>query len=163
MRVLIAYATHAGSTAEIAAFIASELNNDGISAEAKEIKEISNPGEYDHLIIGGPVYVGRMKEVEEFCKRNQATIRERIIGAFIVGMAFTGDEGKQEEARKILDTAIAPFRPGRLGYFAGKIDPSKLSFFERTALKLVKSPIGDFRDWDAIRVWITGVAEDLKG
>jgi len=69
---------------------------------------------------------------------------------------------KQTEAKEILNAAIAPFQPVRLGYFAGKTDPARLSFVERTALKLVKSPIGDFRDWDAIRVWITGVAEDLK-
>ncbi|MCP1714980.1 menaquinone-dependent protoporphyrinogen oxidase [Methanocalculus alkaliphilus] len=163
MRVLIAYATHAGSTAEIATFIASELKNHGISAEVKEIREVIDPGEYDRLIIGGPIYVGRMKEVEEFCKQHQATIKGRLIGAFTVGMAFTGDEVKQAEARQVLDTAIAPFSPGRLGYFAGKTDPSRLSFFERTALKVVKAPIGDFRDWNAIRTWITGVADDLRG
>ena len=37
--------------------------------------------------------------------------------------------------------------------FAGKLDPAKLSFIQRKMTELVKSLVGDFRDWDAIRGW----------
>ena len=42
-------------------------------------------------------------------------------------------------------------------FFAGKVDPATLSFFERLVVKMVKSPIGDRRDWGRIRAW----ADDL--
>ena len=35
-------------------------------------------------------------------------------------------------------------------FFEGMIDPARLSFFDRMAVRLVKSPVGDRRDWDRI-------------
>jgi hypothetical protein len=52
-------------------------------------------------------------------------------------------------------------KPALLGYFAGRIDPGKLSLLERAAIKMVKSPVGDFRDWDAVRDWPKKVAESM--
>ena len=43
--------------------------------------------------------------------------------------------------------------------FAGKLDPEKLSWFQRWIIKKVNSPVGDFRDWDAIAAW----ARELPG
>ena len=47
-------------------------------------------------------------------------------------------------------------------YIAGKVDLARLSFFERMAVKLVKSPVGDKRDWDRIRQWANGLGEKLQ-
>ena len=47
-------------------------------------------------------------------------------------------------------------------FFAAKVDPTTLSFFERMAVKLVKSPVGDKRDWDRIRRWADGLGEKLQ-
>jgi menaquinone-dependent protoporphyrinogen oxidase len=38
-------------------------------------------------------------------------------------------------------------------FFAGKIDPARLSLPERLIGRLVGSPEGDFRNRDAIRGW----------
>jgi ABC-type molybdate transport system permease subunit len=43
--------------------------------------------------------------------------------------------------------------------FAGNLDPGKLSFLQRKMTEMVKSPKGDFRDWDAIAAW----ARELPG
>jgi menaquinone-dependent protoporphyrinogen IX oxidase len=37
--------------------------------------------------------------------------------------------------------------------FAGNLDPATLSLFERLVVKMISSPIGDFRDWSAIKAW----------
>jgi menaquinone-dependent protoporphyrinogen oxidase len=37
--------------------------------------------------------------------------------------------------------------------FAGRLDPTKLSFIQRKMTEFVKSPMGDFRDWNAIAAW----------
>jgi len=42
-------------------------------------------------------------------------------------------------------------------YFAGRIDFEALSFVDRLMVKMVKSPIGDFRDWDGIRAWSSAI------
>jgi menaquinone-dependent protoporphyrinogen oxidase len=52
--------------------------------------------------------------------------------------------------------------PKTEAFFAGKVDPATLSFFERLAVKMVKSPLGDKRDWAAIGRWADGLADTLR-
>ena len=46
--------------------------------------------------------------------------------------------------------------------FFGAVDLDKLKPLERWMFKNVKSPVGDFRDWDAIAAWAAGIAAALK-
>ena len=41
-------------------------------------------------------------------------------------------------------------------------DADKLNVIERWMLKNTQSPIGDFRDWDAIASWAAAIAEELR-
>jgi menaquinone-dependent protoporphyrinogen oxidase len=45
--------------------------------------------------------------------------------------------------------------------FFGALDRSALGFGERMIVKAVKAPEGDFRDWDAIRDWASGIAREI--
>ena len=49
-----------------------------------------------------------------------------------------------------------------IAVFHGKLDLNKCSGFEKLVIKGVKSPVGDFRDWDAISAWATDIAKTLK-
>ena len=42
------------------------------------------------------------------------------------------------------------------------IDMTKLNFAEKLIVKGIKAPTGDFRDWNSITTWATGIAEALK-
>jgi menaquinone-dependent protoporphyrinogen oxidase len=44
----------------------------------------------------------------------------------------------------------------------GKLDRSRLGFGERMAVRLVKAPEGDFRDWGAVRGWSKEIAAALS-
>src|SRR6476620_7719730 len=53
--------------------------------------------------------------------------------------------------------------------FEGKLDPAGLGFGERIAVKMVgaahgdyRAPDGDYRDWDDIRSWASGIAVELR-
>lgn len=152
--VLVAYETSKGSTAEVAETIAAEIRAAGWDAEAVDMKDSPRPEDYRYVIVGGPIYLGRIKGVRAFVDGHESALRERLIGAFAVGMSFAvEDEEKQASGRKALDEAIAPLAPAHLGCFAGKIDMEKLSFFEKIAIKMVKSPVGDFRNWAVVKDW----------
>ena len=58
-----------------------------------------------------------------------------------------------EESRKALDASLAPVKPVAVTLFGGVVNPAKLSFIQRKMTELAKSPIGDFRDWNAIAAW----------
>ena len=42
------------------------------------------------------------------------------------------------------------------------MDVKTLNLIEKWMIKNVKAPVGDFRDWDAITSWATGIADVLK-
>jgi len=162
-RILIAYATRAGSTTGIAEAVAEVIRDCGYDVDLSLIKPDLIPDAYDAVILGGPIYMGSMQELEEYVRAQQAALESRLKAAFAVGMSFVeDDEEKRAAAREALNKAISPLKPMHLGYFAGRTDPTKLSFLQRVALKIVSSPIGDFRDYDAIRAWAQGVAGDLR-
>lgn len=59
-----------------------------------------------------------------------------------------------EIARTIaLDPIRNQFRLMHEAYFTGVYDPTKVSAIERLMGEMVKTPVGDFRDWDAIKKW----------
>ena len=46
--------------------------------------------------------------------------------------------------------------------FAGKLDKDVLGFAEKAIVAAFKAPDGDFRDWEEIRGWASGIAQELK-
>ena len=67
-----------------------------------------------------------------------------------------GDAGIIRNRRKVaayLDPVCEVVQPVDVGLFAGVMDYSKLPFILRLMMKKMKSPEGDFRDWEAIRAW----------
>ena len=47
-------------------------------------------------------------------------------------------------------------------FFARKIEPEKLSLIEKAMIKMVKSPVGDYRDWAAVKSWAQEVIKAVN-
>jgi menaquinone-dependent protoporphyrinogen oxidase len=54
---------------------------------------------------------------------------------------------------KMLRSAVAPLHPVSEAVLAERVDPKTLSFIQRKMTEMAKSPVGDFRDWDAVARW----------
>jgi len=154
-RILVAYATRNGSTAGIAQAIGKELASAGQTVEVAEIKNISTLAGYNAVVLGGPLYMGSVvKEVAKFAGQYREQLAKMPVAAFAVGLAPKNpDPGAVGQAADALHAAITPLQPVASIVFAGKLDPAKLSFVQRKMTEFVKSPVGDFRDWNAISAW----------
>ncbi|MGL9730346.1 flavodoxin domain-containing protein [Enterococcus sp. DIV0756] len=81
MRTLILYATKYGSTKKCAELLKTYLHGD-VTVESIKSSRI-NPTSYDAIIIGGPVYMGKMNgSVTSFCKRNKRLLMSKRIALF---------------------------------------------------------------------------------
>jgi menaquinone-dependent protoporphyrinogen oxidase len=160
-RILGAYATQKGSTAEIAQAIGKELQAAGHVVDVTEIGAVTSPAGYHAVVIGGPMYMGKMiGEVGKFVRRHYNGLRGVPVAGFIVGLApVSKDPASIMHAEKVLHASLAPLQPVAVTAFAGRLDPEKLSWFQKWITKKVKSPVGDFRDWTAIAAW----AKELPG
>ena len=159
--ILIAYASRTGSTAEIAQAIEKELQAAGHAADVMDMGTVTSLSGYNAVVIGGPIYMGRMvSDVGKFVKRHRDGLAKVPVAGFIVALApVSKDPAGIEWAGKALHAALAPLQPMAEIIFAGRLDPAKLSWFQKWITKKVKSPVGDFRDWAAIAAW----ARDLPG
>lgn len=158
-RILIAYATRAGSTAEIAAAIGESLAARGYSVDVKSIKEKPNPAPYAAVVLGSAIRMGGwLPEAAAYIKAHQATLAALPVSLFTVHMLNTGADEASRAARQEYLKAVRPLLPAAQAvYFEGLMDYSRLSFLDRTIAKLVKSVETDHRDWAAIRAWTPAV------
>jgi menaquinone-dependent protoporphyrinogen oxidase len=161
--ILVAYTTRNGSTTGIALAIAKELENTGASVTVSDMKTIVSVVDYTAVVLGAPLYMGSLvKDVAQFVGKHRENLRNMPVAAFAVGISPKNpDPGAVSQATAALHTAIAPIQPVASVVFAGKLDPAKLSFIQRKITELVKSPVGDFRDWDTIAAWAQDLPEKM--
>jgi menaquinone-dependent protoporphyrinogen oxidase len=159
--ILVAYTSRKGSTAEIALAVGKELEKTGAAVTVSEMTTVSSLEEYDAVVIGAPVYTGKVaRDVAIFARRHRDALSRLPVAGFVTGIApvypKTGDT--TGFTRQLAD-ALSPAKPVAVTMFAGKLDTARLSLIERGMTALLKVPTGDFRDWVTIALW----ARDLPG
>lgn len=158
-RILIAYATKAGSTAEVAAALGESLSAQGYTVDVKPVKDAPAPTGYAAVILGSAIRMGQwLPEAVKFVEANQAALNEMPVSLFTVHMLNAGDDEASVTARHAYLDPVRPLLPGAEEvYFTGRMDFSRLSFVDRFIAKMVKTVESDQRDWEAIRAWTPAI------
>lgn len=155
-KVLVAYASKAGSTAGVAEAIGQTISATGAAVDVLQMKHVKDLSAYQAVILGSAIRMGQwLPEAVKFVEANQAALRQAPLAYFLVCMTLKDDTA---ENRSTVSAYLDPVRkivePKAVGTFAGQMDYSKLSFLERILIsQFIKTPEGDFRNWDAIRAW----------
>ena len=85
------------------------------------------------------------------------------VACFAVGLSLReGTEKSRREAAAALVPVEELVKPVSVGLFAGALDLGKLPPFLRLLMRLIKAPVGDFRDWTTIHAWATEMGKILK-
>jgi menaquinone-dependent protoporphyrinogen oxidase len=160
MSVLVTCASKHGSTREIGHRIAERLRERGIDVDERPIADASDPAPYDAVVLGSAVYAGSwMKEASGFARRYDATLTERPTWLFSSGPTGTGEDHAVSD--KQMDRLRETVNPRDHRIFGGVLDTDALGFMERKIVRMVKSPEGDFRDWEAISGYADEIADTL--
>ena len=164
-KILVAYASRAGSTAGVADAIGKTLAEGGAQVEVRPMTEVEDLTPYRAVVAGSAIQGKQwLPEAMLFMESHQAALRQRPFAAFLVCMTLAMNKGSyREEVRAWLQPVRVLVKPVSEGLFAGVLDLSKIpSFRDRLMFRLSVAfgvwSQGDHRDWDAIRAW----AEELK-
>jgi menaquinone-dependent protoporphyrinogen oxidase len=162
-RILIAYATFADSTREVAMEIGKTLGERGFSVDVIPVLENPQVGDYQFVVIGSAVYGSSWRsEAIEFVKASQIALNRAPVAFFSVCLGgLTDDEAK----RSIVYDTVRPFvKPVAEILFAGRVDRRSASLFLPGWLARF-FPTMDFRDWNKIRSWAQTVfvSEEANG
>ena len=165
-KILITYATKAGSTVEIAAFIGESLSKRGFQVDVKPVSENPALDGYQAVLMGSAIRMGSwLPEAVDFIRKNQSTLTQLPTSIFTVHMLNAGDDETSRTARQTYTAPIREFLPSvDEVFFKGKLDPKTLSFFDRLIAKAVENPDnppGDFRDWNLIGDWSQSISPTL--
>ncbi len=163
-RVLVAYATRAGSTGEVVRAIAEQLRAQSLDAEVRPVRAVNGIDGFQAVVLGSAIRYGSwLPEMLKFVESQRAALARLPVAIFTMHMQPLDDS---ESARKTLggysQAVRALIAPRDEAFFAGKVDLATLSFFERLAVTVAKSPVGDKRDWGRIRGWADGLGARLQ-
>lgn len=153
-RILVAYATKLGSNGEIAEVIAETLRAAGHDADARPTREVRSLVEWDAVVLGSAIYAAHwQRDARRFTARFGEGLAARPLWLF--------SSGPLDPRLARADLPITPHGAalteglGAIAHhtFGGHlaadapIDPQVLA----------THPIGDFRDWEAIRAYATEI------
>jgi menaquinone-dependent protoporphyrinogen oxidase len=159
IKVLVAYGSKHGGTAEIAEWIAAALRGRGLQADVKSGAEVEDVRPYDAVIIGGALYAGMWhKNARKLIRRHLHDLKERPVWLFSSGpLDHSADDGKLEQAKGVTKAAE---RLGARGdaCFGGFLASDAEGMI---ASAMAKKLAGDYRDRDQIAAWAAGIAGEL--
>jgi menaquinone-dependent protoporphyrinogen oxidase len=159
-RILVAYATRHGATAEVAEAVAEAIRGSGAEVEILPAADAADLTPYDAVVLGSPIYSSEwLPAATEFVSAHRAALSEMPTAIFVLAIRLHDDS---EVIRETIAGYLTPQRvtmqPVSIGYFAGALDLSKLSAITRLQVQTKNLPEGDFRDWEAIRTWAVSLS-----
>jgi menaquinone-dependent protoporphyrinogen oxidase len=119
---------------------------------------------YGAVVLGSAVrYSAWLPEMTGSIEARRCELGALPLAIFTMHLQALADDDASRDTRFGDTKAVrALVTPRDAVFFAGQIDLARLSFFERLAVKMVKSPVADKRDWERIRAWTDGWAQQLQ-
>lgn len=162
-KVLVAYASKRGSTAEIADTIAAVLRESGHGADCVAAGTVAGLDGYDAVVLGSAVYMRRWRgDARRFLRKHRRALERMPWWAFSSGP--TGDPASDNATWA--EPGRTMHKAERLGVrehvvFGGSMPSEPHGRIERSMVEKTPEQWRDRRDWDAIRAWARGVAGRL--
>lgn len=189
-KILVAYATMAGSTVEVAQAVGEEIAKSGLEVDVLPISEIEDIGAYDGVVVGGPMIMGWHRSALGFLRRHRAALRQTPLAVFVMAMSLTqsdemGSGGvpvyvdeklpkppadparlnfRERYARlpNYLRPILKAARPASIGVFGGRLEYGRLKWWAVLfAMLVIQAQAGDKRNWEAIRTWAAGLPASM--
>lgn len=152
-KILIAYGTKAGSTAEVAEAIGEQMRDAGAEVTIQPVEGIKDIKPFDAVVVGSAVRAFRiLGETRRFLRRHKRNLRQIPTAFFLVCLTMSEDTPENiAKAKNFAKPMLKTTEPVTLGLFGGCMDPDKLTGFFAKAMR--SQPKEDHRDWEAIRKW----------
>ncbi len=171
MKVLIAYATAHGSTAEVAERMGEIFEKNDITVDVKNVENIQSIEGYDAYVIGTAVHAGTwLPQAHKFMEDFEEDLAKKPAFCWVTCIRVLESRGYDW----VLNNYMPPWLLNTLNIqgltaFAGKLALDEVSMDEEWTLALkydgqrsARDHNGDFRDWSIIQDWSENVAQKIN-
>ncbi len=170
MKVLVAYASAHGSTAEVARFVGRTLDVYDVEVTVAHANTVTDVATYDVIVMGSAVHGSMwLPSLSQFMFRFEEVLAEKQLYLWLSCIIVLEDNGREKAIEKyIWQEALNRLKlsQDRLQVFAGKMDWSQIEGNEKWILshhyegkELPGRVRGDYRNWQAIAQWVHTIAE----
>jgi menaquinone-dependent protoporphyrinogen IX oxidase len=118
-KILVTYATMAGSTAEVAQAVGKELVGRGLQVDILPVREVQGLEGYDGVVVGGPMIMGWHREAQGFLKQHRKALQRIPLAVFITAISLTkGGEAGVDGVPVFVDETLSkpPVSEGKLTF-----------------------------------------------
>jgi menaquinone-dependent protoporphyrinogen oxidase len=162
-RVLVAYGTKHGATAEIAEAIGKALRAASLEVDVLRARRVRSLEPYRAVVLGSAVYAARWRP-DALRLLRRAELRDRDVWLFSSGPVGE-DKGNPEEAERWTKPEKVRQIAETLGVhehvvFGGRIDDDA-GFIRKKMARNIPPEFRDRRDWVEIEAWATSIAAKL--
>jgi menaquinone-dependent protoporphyrinogen oxidase len=163
MRILVAYASKMGSTAEIAEAVAATLRGDSNEVDCVPAGEVTDLGSYDAVVLGSAVYAKRWRgDARHFLRKHRKALASKPFWVFSSGPV--GDPA--DDAPNWTEPPKVVAKVNELGgrghvVFGGSVPAEPEGFVAKSMAKNIPPEFRDRRDWDEIKAWAQAIAAEL--
>ncbi|HTX91662.1 MAG TPA: flavodoxin domain-containing protein [Anaerolineales bacterium] len=121
-KILVAYATNSGTTAEVAQAVAEEIRKSGCQVDLLPIAEAGELGSYSAVVLGAPMIMGWHPAALQFLRRHKAVLAKMPLAVFTTCLNLTRTDAASLDGVPVFvdeKLALAPRKPGRLTFKEG--------------------------------------------
>ena len=169
-KVLVAYASMAGSTGGIAEAIGKRINESGVGVDVKPVDEVTDISAYRAVVVGSAIIASAwMEDAVSFLETFRNRLSQIPVAYFLGCATLAG--ANNEQTRKHVNGFLDPVRSQfpeiaavDTGLFAGELNFDNLPYGFRLVWPLTAGgevKEGDYRDWNAINTWAASITPAL--
>ncbi|WP_042418214.1 flavodoxin domain-containing protein [Streptacidiphilus anmyonensis] len=162
-RVLVAYASRSGATAEIAQWLAERLRSEGeaLDVTVAEVSDALDPSGYDVVVLGSALYEGRwLRSASRFARRHRHDLDHAWVWTFSSGPLDDSASTCDIAATNSADRASRHLLARDHVTFGGRLAPDSRGWLAHAMVEGGHG--GDFRDRARIDAYADQIAGELS-
>jgi menaquinone-dependent protoporphyrinogen IX oxidase len=137
-KILVTYATMAGSTAEVAQVVAEELTAAELEVEVYPLSQVESLAGYDGVVLGGPMIMGWHRASRRFLKRHRQAFQHIPLAVFVLAMRLTETGERNVDGLPVYVDEDLPKEPKQAGQLTFRERYTRLSKYLRPILKATR-------------------------
>ena len=137
-KILVTYATMAGSTAEVAQVVGEELARSGLQVEVLPLSEVKNLDDYAGVVVGAPMILGWHRQARRFLKQHRKSFVHIPLAVFALAISLTQTGETSLNGVPITVDEKLPKAPAKAGSLSFKERYARLSNYVQPILKAAR-------------------------
>ena len=137
-KILVTYATMAGSTAEVAQVVGEELAKSGFQVEVLPIHEVKSLDDYAGVVVGAPMILGWHRQARRFLMQHRKSFVQIPLAVFALAISLTQTGETSLNGVPITVDEKLPKAPAKAGSLSFKERYARLSNYVQPILKAAR-------------------------